>query len=161
MAYWPSEEWMSLFKDAINASPEYKAAAANWEGTMAYVFQAEPDKGLLEDVCGFFDLWHGECRDARQIPVEDAATAAFVITAPYSIWKQVMKRQLDPIKAIMQGKMRMKGDLPTVVRNTKAAQVLNEVAGTVPSEYLDELPSEAIEELAAQGLPVRVPPGRS
>ena len=160
MAIWPSEEWMQEYKDAINASPEYRDAAPDWEGALAYVFDAEPDKGLLEEVCGYFDLWHGECRDARQVPVADAADAKFVIRAPYSVWKKVMKKEIDPMKAVMQGRLRLKGDMALAMRYVRATQVLNDIASEVPTEFLDELPDEKILELAAQGQPVGVPTNR-
>lgn len=161
MAIWPSEEWMALYRDAINASPEYRTAAADWEGAIVYVFDPEPDKGLAGEVWGYFDLWHGECRSARQITPEESADAKFVIRAPYSVWKKVMKKELDPLRAVMQGKLRMKGDMATVMRYMKATQALNEIAAGVPAEFLDELPTETIRELAAQGLPVVVPAGRT
>ena len=66
MSVWPSEEWMEQYSELINSSPEYKEAAHDWEGVLVYHFQAEPDKHLGEDVYGWFDLWHGQCREAKQ-----------------------------------------------------------------------------------------------
>lgn len=161
MAIWPSEEWMALYKDAINASGEYRAAAPDWEGALAYVFDPEPDKGLIEEVCGYFDLWHGECRDARQVSVDEASDAKMIIRAPYSVWKRVMKKELDPMKAVMQGRLRLKGDMALAMRYVRATQVLNDIASEIPTEFLDELPAETIRELAAQGQPVAVPTDRA
>jgi putative sterol carrier protein len=158
MPVWPSEEWTEEYRTLINASPEYREAAHDWEGSVVYHFQAEPDKGLSEDVYGFFDLWHGECREAKQVDAAEAAGAAFVISAPYSTWKQVLKKELDPMKAVMQGKLKLTGDLAKAVRYTKATMVLNDIAANVPdTEFLDELPADRLRELADQGLPVAVP----
>ena len=38
----------------------------------------------------------------------------------------------------MQGKLKLKGDLPTIVRYVKAANVLVNLAGSVPTEFVDE-----------------------
>ena len=46
----PSEEWLAGFRDLINASAEYREAAATWEGDIAFVFEAEPDRGVPEDL---------------------------------------------------------------------------------------------------------------
>lgn len=158
MAVWPGEEWMAEYRDLINQSAEYREAAHDWEGVVVYHFQAEPDKGLGEDVYGWFDLWHGECRDAKQVPAEDALKAEFVVSAPYSRWKQVIRKELEPMRAVMQGHLKLKGDLPKAVRYTKASMVLQDIATKVPgTEFLDELPRERLLELQKEGLPVVVP----
>ncbi|MFA5785827.1 MAG: SCP2 sterol-binding domain-containing protein [Actinomycetota bacterium] len=138
MALFPGEEWLQLYVDAINASNEYAQAAATWEGDLAFVFEAEPDKGVPEDVHAWLDLWHGKCRQGRIETLEGIANAKFVIRAPYSRWKQVMKKELDPVKGMMQGKLRLKGDLPTIVRYVKAANLLVDLTGSVETEFIDE-----------------------
>jgi putative sterol carrier protein len=138
MAEFPSEAWLSEFVDRINESDSYREAAANWEGDVCFVFEAEPDKGVPEDIYGWLDLWHGECREGKLVGREEGENAAFVIRAPYSRWKEVMKRELDPIKGMMQGKLKLKGDLPTIVRYVKASNELVSLAGTVPTEFVDE-----------------------
>ena len=158
MPVWPSDEWTEEYVRLINTSSEYREAAHDWEGSVVYHFEAEPEKGLAGDVYGFFDLWHGECREGKQVTAEEAAQADFVISAPYSTWKQIAKKELDPMKALMQGRLRMKGDLSKAVKYTKATLILNELATQVPdTEFLDELPKERLQELADQGLPVVVP----
>ena len=149
---------MTEYRELINQSPEYKDAASDWEGVVVYHFQAEPDKRLGEDVYGWFDLWHGECREARQVTAEEARKAAYVVSAPYSRWKQVITKELEPMRAVMQGHLRLKGDLAKAVRYTKASMVLQDIATRVPdTEFLDELPRERLAELKEQGQPVVVP----
>ena len=158
MPVWPSDEWVEEYRDAINESDEYREAARDWEGAVVYHFQAEPDRNLAEDVYGWFDLWHGECREAKQVPAEEASGAEFVVSAPYSIWKQVLTKELEPMKAVMQGRLKMKGDLAKAVRYTKASMVLQDIAARIPgTEFLDELPPERLQELKDAGLPVVVP----
>ena len=157
MAVWPSEEWMAVYRDRINESAEYREAAHDWEGAVVYHFQAEPDKHLGEDVYGLFDLWHGECREARRVTAEEASGAQFLISAPYSVWKQVMKKEIEPIRALMQGRLKMKGDLAKAVRYTKASLLLQDIAASVPdTEFLDELPRERLEQLRDEGEPVAI-----
>jgi putative sterol carrier protein len=61
-----------------------------------------------------------------------------VITAPYSRWKQVSKLELDATKGMLQGKLKLKGDLPTIVRYTKASQELTLCTSRIPTEWPDE-----------------------
>lgn len=139
MAVFPSEAWMKEYVERINSSKEYAEAAATWEGDLAEVFEAEPDKGVPNDIWVWADLWHGTCRDHKyDIPAEEGEKAAFVIRAPYSRWKEVIKKELDPVKGMMQGKLKLKGDLPTIVKHVKAANELVNLASQVPTEFIDE-----------------------
>jgi putative sterol carrier protein len=139
MVEFPSKEWLDEYVQRINQSREYREAAASWEGDISYVFEAEPDNGVPEELWAWLDLWHGECRDSRfGIPAEEGEKAKFIIRAPYSRWKEVIKKELDPVKGMMQGKLKLKGDLPTIVRYVKAANELVNLAGSVPTEFVDE-----------------------
>ena len=138
MAIFPSREWTEIYVDRVNTSSDYKEAAATWEGDICFVFEAEPDKGV-EETWAWFDLWHGVCRDWKyDLTPEEGNQAKYIIRAPYSRWKDVINKELDPIKGMMQGKLKLKGDLPTMVRYVKAANELVNLAGSVPTEFVDE-----------------------
>ena len=103
--------------------------------------QAEPDRHVPDDVYAWLDLWHGSCRDAAILDGPDdprAVAATFTISAPYSRWKSVLKKELDPVKGMMQGVIKVRGDLPTIVRYVKAANVLVDLTTEVPTEFPDE-----------------------
>jgi putative sterol carrier protein len=138
MAEFPGEEWLQEYVQRINDSGDYKEAAASWEGDVAFVFEAEPDKGVPEDIWAWMDLWHGECRSGKLVSAEEGEKSRFIIRAPYSRWKEVIRRELDPVKGMMQGKLKLKGDLPTIVRYVKASNELVNLAGSVPTEFVDE-----------------------
>jgi len=139
MARFITQEWVDAYVEEINASQEYLAAAAEWEGDIAFLIQAEPDKGVPADVWAWLDLQHGRCKDGRIIDAERAAGAAYGITAPYSRWKDVLEDELDPIKGMMQGKLKVRGDLPTIVRQVRAATELVRLTGLVKTEFPDEV----------------------
>ena len=138
MSLFPSEEWFEQYIQRVNESKEYKEAAATWEGDVAYVVEPEPDKGVPDEVWAWLDLWHGDCRGGGMVTQEKGQQAKFIIRAPYSRWKEVIKKELDPVKGMMQGKLKLKGDLPTIVRYVKAANELVNLAQTVPTEFVDE-----------------------
>jgi putative sterol carrier protein len=138
MPEFPSEEWLKEYVQRINDSEGYREAATTWEGDVAYVIEAEPDKGVAEDTWAWLDLWHGECREGKLVTPDEGEKARFVIRAPYSRWKEVIKKELDPVKGMMQGKLKLKGDLPTIIRYVKAANELVNLAQTVPTEFADE-----------------------
>lgn len=138
MALFPSEGWMAAYEKLINASSEYREAAATWEGAIAFVFEAEPDRGVPSDLWAILDLWHGECRGAQLIGPEEGSAAPYVIRAPYSRWKEVLRGDLDPVKGMMQGKLALQGDLAAIVRYIRAADELVNLTTQVPTEFLDE-----------------------
>ena len=133
-----SEEWASAFKDEVNRSSTYKSAAKGWKWTVGLVVEAEPDKHFPESRGVVMDLFDGEARDIKVGPAADAQKCDFVITAPYSRWKEVATKQLDATKGMLQGKLKLKGDLPTIVRYVKAANELVNIAGHVPTEFVDD-----------------------
>jgi putative sterol carrier protein len=138
MPRFPTEPWFRAFVERINESAEYRDAAAEWEGDVAFVVEAEPDRGVPKDVWAVLDLWHGRCRGGGVVDEAQGSTARYVIRAPYSRWKEVLLGDLDPVKGMMQGKLRLRGDLPTVVRYVRAANELVHLTGAVETEFPDE-----------------------
>jgi len=114
VALFPSDGWLAIYQDRINASSEYADAAATWEGVVGFVFEAEPDRGITEDLWLTLDLWHGACREARMVTPEEGERAPYLIRAPYFRWKEVVRGELDPVKGMMQGKLRLQGDLAMI-----------------------------------------------
>ena len=138
MPMFASQAWFEAFQGQINASGHYRDSAADWEGDIAFRIVAEPDRNVPEDLWGYLDLWHGDCRAARAIVADEADAAAYTLSAPYSRWKDVVQGELDPIKAMMQGKLRVRGDLPKILRSVQAAHELVVLCGDVPTRFPDE-----------------------
>jgi len=84
------------------------------------------------------DRFDGEARDIKVGSAADAQGCDFVITAPYTRWKEVATSQLDATKGMLQGKLKLKGDLPTIVRYTKASQEMTLCTTRIPVEWPDE-----------------------
>jgi putative sterol carrier protein len=136
----PSQNWADAYKDAINASEAYKKAAKDWtHGKVAYVVAADPSIGLTEDTAMVMDLDQGSCRDIRVVPASEAADMPFIVQAKYPQWKQVMKREIDPTKALMQGRLKLaKGHMPTMVKYVLASKALVDCTANVPTKFRDE-----------------------
>ena len=133
-----SPEWAQAFKDEINKSVVYKQAGQGWRWTVGLVVEAEPDKNFPDAKGVIMDLYEGEARGIEVGTVEAAQACDFVITAPYTRWKQVATKELDATRGMLQGKLKLKGDLPTIVRYTKASQEMTECTTRVPVTWPDE-----------------------
>jgi len=134
----PSAEWTAAYKDALNANPAYRKAGKDWtHGAVAMVIKAEPSIGIERDVAMILDVHEGVCRETRYVSADQAQEAPFVIVADYARWKQVIQREIEPIKAMMQGKLKLtKGHLPTIVRYVESSRQLVESASQVATEFL-------------------------
>ncbi len=139
MALFPTQEWFERFIEEVNSSDEYLQAAADWEGDIAFLILAEPDKSFPEDVWAWLDLWHGRCRGGGLVDAERGAEARYLLSAPYSRWKDVLHGDLDPVRGMIQGKLKVKGDLPVIVRYVRAANELVRLTGEVDTVFPDEV----------------------
>jgi putative sterol carrier protein len=130
-----SPGWVDALKIAINASAPYREAAKNWEGD--FYFVVEPDDAAADaaSVFIYLDLWHGECRDARVVANEGERSPEFRISGAAAKWAKVIRRETDPIKALITNMLRIKGNMAKVMRNVKAAQELVNCASSVPTAF--------------------------
>src|SRR5262245_56362937 len=133
-----SPEWAEALKDEINKSSVYRDAAKGWKWTVGLVVEAESDKNFPDARGVIMDLYDGQARDIRVGGPEEAQACDFVITGTYSRWKEVATKQLDATRGMLTGKLKLKGDLPTVVRYTKASQEMTECTTRVPVTWPDE-----------------------
>jgi putative sterol carrier protein len=136
----PSPEWCAACKDAINANPAYKAAGKDWTyGPVAMVVTAAPSIGLPDDLAMWLDVHQGECRACVLVSRVEAEKASFVLVASYARWKEVIRKQLDPTKGMMQNKLKLtKGHMPTMVKYVNASKELVESTTRVPTRFIDE-----------------------
>ena len=134
MVKFPSEEWINLFMETLNANKNYEDSAKTWEGD--FLFLIEPDGSMSEPSTLYLDLWHGKCRSAVMLKPGEQKNAAFVYSGPYGNWKRLINKEIDPIQGLLTGKFKLKGDMVKVLRAVRAAKELVETAGKVPTEFL-------------------------
>lgn len=136
----PSQQWADAYKEAINASEAYRKAGKDWtHGKVAYVVAADAAVGIAEDTAMILDLHQGECRSILVVPASEVQDLPFIVLAKYPQWKQVMKREVDPTKALMQGKLKLtKGHMPTMVKYVHASKALVDATANVDTHFKDE-----------------------
>ena len=135
----PSEAWAAAFADAINANTRYAETGRDWtHGAVALGVKADAALGIADDMAILLDVHEGACRSARYVETAKAREeAAFVIEGLYDRWRTLIQEGHDPIKTLMQGKLRMtKGHLPTLIRYVESSKELLASAQQVPTEFL-------------------------
>lgn len=138
-ARFPSDEWTKQFGDALNNKGDYKTAAKNWRaGAVALIVSAAPEVGINAEYCIYLDVHEGVCREARPCSLVEAQKQPFSIRAEYGWWKSVIRGDLEPVKALITGKLKLKGDLATIVRHIGAARSMARTAALVETLFPDE-----------------------
>jgi putative sterol carrier protein len=131
-----SEAWAQAWGDALNGSESYRAAAAGWEGAVVVAVRGEPARGV-EARAVFLDLWHGACRAVRVAGAADVEAARYVLTADAATWSELLHGGLDPLAAVMGGRLELTkgsvmGLLPHVAAAKELVAVARSLAATLP-----------------------------
>jgi putative sterol carrier protein len=130
-------EWADAFREVVSANATYREAAAKWTWPMALVLRPAPELGYPDALAMELALDRGACH-AAHIRAADDVTADLVLSAPYDVWKSVVRGELDPIVGVTRGVIAVKGPLMTLMLHAKAAMALLACAQAVPSVFPDE-----------------------
>jgi putative sterol carrier protein len=127
----PSAEWAAAYQTAINENTVYREAAKAWVGDILLLVKPPDPSAPAPGI--HLELANGECQkatfhaDGRNLPSE------FVYEGTAENWQRLMRHELDPVKAILDGTFRVKGNLAKLMRFTRAATQLVETASNVPA----------------------------
>jgi len=132
-----TDEWARAWCATLNQSEVYRQTAASWEGSVALVVRGAADPEPAGAV--FLDLWHGECRGAREALPSDLEAAAFVLEAGPAAWRAVLEGRQAPLMALMTGQVRLaRGELATLVPHAGSARELLRLVGEVATEFPED-----------------------
>ena len=134
-AIFPSEEWLKGLEAKINSDQRYAEVAKNWEGDL--VFYIESEGNLKEPLTFYLDLWHGACRKAEYKPAADShPSPAFTLTATYGNISAILSGKLNPVTAMMTGKLKVKGSMAYMMRHVPTVLDFVRVAQEVTQEIM-------------------------
>ena len=128
----PSDAWIKTLKDRLNDNPTYAEVAKNWEGDL--FFQVEWPDGSPPRLL-YIDLWHGKCRDAYGV-TNPGQKAAFRLTAPIGNFVKILKGQLDPMQAMVTGKLKVQGNMVMMMKNIPTVLEFVRTAQQIDTEFL-------------------------
>ncbi|MEU2233881.1 hypothetical protein ACH4A8_39545 [Streptomyces vietnamensis] len=139
MAVFPSGEWLDDYVERINSSPEFEDAARTFEADISYVFEAEPEIGHLRDVWARAGVGGGKCLWWKyDVGPEEGRESQFVLQGPYSLWKEIILGEVDPMESMLDGDLAVTGHLPTLLRYVRAANALVNLAASGTTSFVDE-----------------------
>jgi putative sterol carrier protein len=127
----PSAEWAAAYQLALNENTAYREAAKAWVGDILLLVRTADPNAPAPGI--HLELAHGGCQsavfhaDARSVPSE------FVYEGTPENWQRLMRHEIDPVKAILEGTFKVRGNLAKLMRFTRAAKELVETASNVPA----------------------------
>ena len=122
-----SDAWAKACRDEINASAEYREAAATWEDAVAFAMDTPRGERAV-----FVDLWHGQCREARTAQPGDLDRAPYVIRGDEETWHNVLEGRAEPLQALMMGRLKLaKGSIGALAFHIRSARELVACASRV------------------------------
>jgi putative sterol carrier protein len=137
----PSEEWTAAWVALANGSEEFEASGRGFSGTIVLVVEADQCAASSGPVylrlAGTEGKWVNHDFGRSEMLLEGAS---FVLRGPYRDWKTLIRQEIHPIKALLQGKIRIRGHLPEFLKWTRAMTILTELAGEIDTEFVDEPP---------------------
>jgi putative sterol carrier protein len=129
--------WAEGLVAEINASSEYRNAAAKWgdgfNGNVLLVFDADASQKVPHAL--LVKLAKGACQAASFVPGVAHPEAGFGLRAPFSVWKDVLSRKTLAATAILTGKMKVEGDRMTLLKHTAAHRALISCAAALETEF--------------------------
>jgi len=139
MLIFPSPEWVAAWVELANSDQAFRSAGVGWDGVVGGVVEADEAAGVSDDLylrlVGRDGHWYESTLAADAGLVDDAV---FTIRGPYSAWKSVIRQQLHPLRGIVQGRLRLRGQLSTFLRWSHATLIMTELAGRLDTVFVDE-----------------------
>jgi putative sterol carrier protein len=133
MPKFPSAEWAAQLFAAVNENSAYAEAARAWEGDI--LLRVLPEVPSTRPPGIHLDLAHGTCRSAVYVDDSTGTTSEFVFEASHADWREILEGRLEPVNAVVSGRVKVRGNFAKAMRFTKASGLLIGSASTIPTEF--------------------------
>lgn len=136
----PTADWVGALVRAVNEHPDLPRALSGLGEDLAAVVEA--DGGLRRAVAAWGRHERGRLVEWRILEDEDEILEiqpAYEVRAPYGLWKDMVRGRLDPVKAALSGRVRVKGDLEGLVRRASYRYILDAALRGLATEFPDEV----------------------
>lgn len=125
----PSEILFS--KLGLPLDEEIDIEELNYDELTEKVASIKPDEVKGAALYIWLDFWHGELRNAEPVAPGEKDDARFKLSGPYAAFKEMIFKKIDPTTMIMQGKLKLQGDLAYMMRNVAAVRKYNELQNSI------------------------------
>ena len=132
-----SKQYMQEALKRTRENSEYQEASKGFDDTLAFVVEAEPEKGVNErKIVGTI------LPQATEYWMDDRPVT-FTFLAPYSVYVDIMTGKLDAVRAITKGVLKLKGPMPKILRYVKGTNLWIDTLRTIPTEFEGDFTSRS------------------
>lgn len=129
-----SMEYMEKVKEISNSDEKYQQLAKGQNESYTLVLQADPDKGVTEQVVVGFD-----CKDGAFVEIwEGQRPTMFTLSAPYGVWVNILRGKLGATKAITMRKLKTQGPFLQLLKGANRVLRWVDLLRTIPTEFEGE-----------------------
>jgi len=136
-----SPEWLAAVVHEVNRQPDLGRAVAGLGADLAAVVERERPH-FPAGVAAWGRHAGGRIVEWRILEDEDDVLElepAFVVRAPLALWKDLLRGVADPVQAALSGRVKVKGDLESLVRRAGYRYIVDEALRKVATEFPDEV----------------------
>lgn len=140
MPIFPSKAWTDEAMRLANADPEVEAAGQDWVGDFGIVIEAECGK-LDEPFTVHVVPREGRverCKILRDPDELEEIEPAYLARAPYSVWKALIKGELDPIEAVLRRQITLAGDVQPLIERARYRGIGDRLLAQIRTVWADE-----------------------
>ena len=136
MPVFPSYEWMDEFCERLESHDEAGEVAEALDGV--YRFVVDP-AGPLEEQ-HVYDVAIRPSSDGAEVAVTDdgATKPRLTMTTDYRRWQQLVRGELDIGMAVMLRRLKVSGDLTSLMSNVSSARPLVDALHEVDTTWLED-----------------------
>jgi putative sterol carrier protein len=121
-------DWLDMFVKLYNERPELQEALKDLDAKVGYEFTDRPD--LVPKFAYIKDgvvVEHGE--------FSDPSTMDYVIKGNYETWKQMTMGEIDPMNALMAGKVKVQGNMAALLKHADGFKQTFDVVSDIPTKF--------------------------
>ena len=137
----PSAAWLAAVVGAVNRHPDLPRALAGLGADLGAVVEVDPP-ALPRAVAAWGRQAGGRVAEWRILDDEDEILElrpAYVLRAPYRLWKDLLGGRADPLGAVLAGRLRLEGDLESLVKRANYRYIVDAALASVATEFPDEV----------------------
>ena len=123
-----SMEWLEAYVKLFNENKIVKEGLKDLTAKVAYEFTDRPDI-----IPKYAFIENGTINDFGE--VSDESTMDYVIRANYDTWKVMTLGELDPMNALMSGKVKVTGNMAALLKHAEGFKQTFDVVEAIPTAF--------------------------
>jgi putative sterol carrier protein len=123
-----SDEWLDAYAKLWEANDELVEFLKEFNATIAYKYLDRPDIAPK-----YVRLEKGHIVEYGPMPEEKDMD--YVLIANYDVWKALAFGELDPVKALMNRKMRVTGNLSAIMKVAPGFALTLSIVQSIPTDF--------------------------